>query len=90
MEKQDLHKTLQELHGELLQIELVDENGRQKLRQLKADIKELLEKKEGHHPQKLKQLVERLREGIKILEVSHPTATGVMDRTINMLARMGI
>jgi hypothetical protein len=35
-------------------------------------------------------LVERLREGIKMLEVSHPTATGVMDRTINMLARMGI
>jgi len=90
MDRQHLHKTLQELHGELLQIELVDENGRQKLRQLKAEIKELLEQKEGHHPQKLKQLVERLREGIKILEVSHPTVTGVMDRTINMLARMGI
>ena len=90
MYRQHLQNTLQHLHSELLQIELVDENGRQKLRQLAADIQELLEQKEGHHPQKLKQLVERLREGIKLVEVSHPTATGVMDRTINMLARMGI
>lgn len=90
MGNQDLHKTLQELHGELLKIELVDENGRQKLRQLGADVQELLGQKEGHHPQKLKQFVERLREGIKLIEVSHPTATGVMGRTINMLARMGI
>jgi hypothetical protein len=90
MDKPDLRSTLQQLHTELLPIEFVDANDRRKMRQVMADIQELLKQKEGHPPEKLKQLVVRLREGIKMIEVSHPTATGVMDRTINMLARMGI
>ncbi len=90
MDRQHLQKTLQHLHGELLQIELADEQAQQKLQQLAADTQALLEQNEDHPPHKLKQLVEQLREGIKLIEVSHPTATGVMGRTINMLARMGI
>jgi len=89
MDRQKLDQTLQQLHSELLQIKLVDANDRQRLQQLMTDVKELLEQEEApaHH---YKRLSDQLSENIKHFEVSHTTLTGVIDRTIKMLARMGI
>jgi molecular chaperone DnaK (HSP70) len=90
MDKEKLDQTLQQLHGELLQIELVDASDRERLQQLMADVKELLEQEEEAPADRYKRLADQLSESIKHFEVSHTTITGVMDRTIKMLARMGI
>lgn len=90
MDRHMLDQTLQQLHSELRQIQLVDANDRQKLQRLMADIQALLNQKEEVPAPGYARLAESLRENIKQFEVSHPTVTGVMDRTINMLARMGI
>ena len=46
MDKQQLDKRLRELHGELKNIESVDEEERQILEQLMTDIQEIFEQKE--------------------------------------------
>ena len=89
MEKQELHTTLEQLHGELQQIESVDENGRQILEKLMSDIEKLLEAGDSdqHH---VARLDEGLREGIELLEASHPRATMLMGQLIDALAKIGI
>ena len=90
MDRQHLHNSLQQLHSELRQVELVDERERQILEQLMGDIQELLEKKEGHDEQRYKLLGRQLKESIEQFEASHPTVTMLMGETIDMLAKMGI
>jgi len=90
MDRQQLDRTLEHLHSELMQIQLVDANDRKRLQQLMADVKELLEDEEEAPAHRYQRLSDQLSESIKQFEVSHPTVTGVMDRTIKMLARMGI
>ncbi len=90
MDRQELDQTLEQLHSELLHVKLVDANDRQRLQQLMVDVKALLDQKEEVPAHRYAHLAEQLGESIKVFEVSHPTVTGVMGRTINMLARMGI
>lgn len=90
MDRQKLNLTLKQLHDELLAIELVDADDRRRLRQLMADVKSLLDQEEEPPLSRVQQLAGQLGENLRHFEVSHPTVTGVMDRTINMLARMGI
>ena len=64
MDKQRLHDTLEQLHSELQQIESVDENERQVLQSLLADITKLTGSR-GQEPQHAyERLCERLKEGI--------------------------
>ena len=90
MNRQDFNRTLRELNEELLQIELADENGQQRLRELREDIQTLLEPEESSSSLRLEALRDRLGEQMRHFEVRHPTVAGVMDRTLRMLARMGI
>ncbi len=90
MDRQQLHSSLHQLHGELQQVELVNESERQLLEKLKADIQALLDKGEGNDAQKYKGLGERLKTSIAEFEASHPTVTTLMGETIDMLAKMGI
>ncbi|MGA9772849.1 MAG: DUF4404 family protein [Blastocatellia bacterium] len=90
MDRQHLHKRLQQLHSELQQVELIDDSERQTLEQLRADIQDLLEKKEGDDVQRYKLLDKGLKESIEQFEASHPTVTRLMGETIDMLAKMGI
>ena len=89
MDKQQLHTTLEELHGELQRIESVDERERQILQKLIGDINKLLEEGESdqHH---VARLDEGLREGIELLEASHPRATMLMGQVIDALSKIGI
>ena len=89
MDKQQLHTTLEQLHGELQQIESVDENERQILQKLMSDIKKLVEAEDSdqHH---VARLDEGLREGIELLEASHPRATMLMGQVIDSLSKIGI
>jgi len=89
MDKERLQTTLKQLHGELQQIESVDEKERQILQKLMSDIKKLLEvgESDSHH---VARLDEGLREGIELLEASHPRASMLMGQVIDVLAKIGI
>lgn len=89
MDKQHLDKRLQELHGELSQIKSVDENERQTLQQLMADIQEILEKEE-YSQSHSGPFEERLKYAIELFGVSHPRITSLMGQIADMLARIGI
>lgn len=90
MDKQQLHNRLEELHGELQQIESVDEHERQTLQKLMGDIKKLVEAEESDQHSVYDRLGEGLREGIERFEASHPRTTMLMGQMIDALAKMGI
>ena len=89
MDKQQLDERLKELHSELSQIKSVDENERQILQQLMADIQDILEKEEysQSYPGPFE---ERLKYAIELFGVSHPRITSMMGQIADMLARIGI
>ena len=89
MDKQQLLTTLKQLHNELKQIESVDENERQILQKLMSGIEKLVEAGDSdqHH---VARLDEGLREGIELLEASHPRVTMLMGQVIDALAKIGI
>jgi hypothetical protein len=90
MDRQQLHDRLEQLHGELQEIESVDERERQLLRTLMSDIKKLTEAAASDHPDVSDRLGEGLKEGIELFEASHPRATMLMGQVIDALAKMGI
>jgi hypothetical protein len=89
MDKERLHTTLEQLHGELQQIESVDESEQQILQKLMSDITKLVEAGDSnqHH---VARLDEGLREGIERFEASHPRATMLMGQVIDALSKIGI
>jgi hypothetical protein len=90
MDKGRLQTRLEQLHGELQQIESVDENERQILQQLMSDIKKLVEEGQTDQHHVYDRLGEGLREGIERFEASHPRATMLMGQVVDALAKMGI
>jgi uncharacterized coiled-coil DUF342 family protein len=90
MDTQNLREQLEQLHRELQQVRPVKDTDRRTLQQLMADIKVLLEQRDGYPMEKYSGLAERLKEGVAQLEASHPTVTMLMGQTIEMLAKMGI
>jgi len=90
MDKQQLHKQLEELHAELQQVDSLDAAERETLQRLRGDIESLLAQREDAPPHHYKGLAERLREDIEQLEASHPQATLLMGRVIDALANIGI
>jgi len=92
MDKQHLHNRLEQLHGELQQIESVDESEQQILQKLMSDLKKLVEAGESDqiHEHVYEGLGEGLREGIELFEASHPRATMLMGQVVDALAKMGI
>jgi NAD-dependent SIR2 family protein deacetylase len=90
MDKKQLHNRLEELHGELQQIESVDDGEQQLLQKLMSDIKKLTDAGESEHHHVPDQLGEGLKEGVELFEASHPRATMLMGQVIDALAKMGI
>lgn len=90
MDKQQLHKRLEELHAELQQVNSVDASERETLQKLTGDIQELLAQKESASSHHYKSLAERLQEDIEKLEASHPQATMLMGQVVDLLAKIGI
>jgi hypothetical protein len=89
MDKQQLREQLEQLHAELQQVDVLDDNEREMLQRLTRDIKEVLERKE-EHPQHYSGLGERLKESVAQLEATHPRTTMLMQQVIDQLAFMGI
>jgi polyhydroxyalkanoate synthesis regulator phasin len=88
MPDQHLREMLEQLHAELQQAGSVDERSRDLLRNVMADIHEVLEPSAAEaHPESL---VTRLREAVDEFEESHPALTEAVGRVVDALAKMGI
>lgn len=90
MDKKQLHETLEQLHAELQQIESVDENERQILQTLMADIQKLTRSLDSDEQHAHEGLGEGLKQGIEQFEASHPRATMLMGQVADALAKIGI
>ena len=90
MDKQQLHNRLEQLRGELEQIESVDEGEQQLLQTLVSDIKKVIEAGESDHHHVSDRLGEGLKQGIELFEASHPRATMLMGQVFDALAKIGI
>jgi predicted nucleic acid-binding Zn-ribbon protein len=91
MDEKQIRKHLEELHGEIEHTENVDERERDLLRDLKNDIRELLERSDsGGRVQAEPATLERLEEAIATLEASHPDLTNMLSQALNTLSNAGI
>ena len=84
-----LSTLLEQLHTELDSTEAVDEKGRELLRDLNADIQELLKRSEGEGADD-DSLLERWQEYIDHFEVTHPTLTSALSHLMTALNNAGI
>lgn len=84
-----LSTLLEQLHTELDSTEAVDEKGRELLRDLNADIQELLKRSEGEGADD-DSLLERWQEYIDHFEVTHPTLTAALSHLMTALNNAGI
>lgn len=86
MTDQKLREILQQLHEELERTKSVDENGREMLSQINADIQQFLDP-ERENPASLR---DRLQIAIDHFEVEHPAITTALSQMMNALSNAGI
>ena len=84
-----LSNLLEQLHTELDSTEALDDKGRELLRDLNADIQELLKRSEDAGSED-DSLLERWQESIDHFEVTHPTLTTALSQILNVLNNAGI
>jgi hypothetical protein len=81
---EDLHR---QIHAELEETELLDDEKRKLLLHLQADIAAALEQcEEEQEPS----LVERLNEAVDEFEISHPALTTAIGHVMDILSRSGV
>ena len=90
MDNQELGKLLEQLHSEIEHTESIDEKGRERLRDLAADIGDLLARSDNEQTQAQESVLERLEDSISYLEVTHPTLTQTLSRVLETLSNAGI
>lgn len=92
--RKKLQATLDELHGELGQVESLDPAVRRELEVAADEILQVLARPERERDAEAEvhadSLVERLREATDRFEESHPTLTGIVGSVIDTISRMGI
>ena len=87
---ENLRAALDELQQELQGLDEVDVELRERLEATRREIEQTLEKGEPPQQWEPQSLIERLQDNEQQFEVSHPTLAGVVRRTIDILAQMGI
>jgi Domain of unknown function (DUF4404) len=87
MEEKDLTSLLKRLRAELTNVKAVDEQGRQLLRDLDADIRNLLERSEDDADDSV---LERLQDSVDYFEATHPRLTQALSQLLNALNNAGI
>jgi predicted component of type VI protein secretion system len=91
MDKQQLHKMLEQLHIELSQAETVAGDELELLKSLKSDVQSILNRTEGEaSPQQYSSLGNNLRTAVQQFEVSHPALTWAMGEVLEILSRAGV
>lgn len=88
MNSQEIDKLLEKLNKEIEGIKPDDEKGQELLRELSADIRELLERAESKQP--ASSMMQRLEASIDHFEVTHPDLTAALSSLSNILNNAGI
>jgi len=83
---QKLRELLQQLHDELKQLESVDDDGREMLSHLNADIQQFLDPTR-ENPESF---LERLQSAIDHFQIEHPDITTALSQMLNTLSNAGI
>jgi hypothetical protein len=89
MTDQELHELLEKLQNELKQIDVTDEAGRERLRQLEADIRSLRERS-GENEETDESMLERFQESVDHFETSYPELTMMISQMMTILSNAGI
>ena len=89
MNDQNLRELLERLRNELATIEVNDEAGRERIRRLEADIRDLLERSE-ELTERDEPMLERLQEAIEHFEETHPQLTLMLSQAMTILSNAGI
>ena len=87
MEEKDLTSLLNQLRAELKNTKTVDEQGRDLLRDLEADIHNLLKSPDDDSDDSV---LERLQDSIDYFEATHPRLTTALSQLLNALNNAGI
>jgi cell division septum initiation protein DivIVA len=88
MNNQEIDELLERLNKEIEGIQPDDEKGQELLRDLSADIRELLERAESKQP--APSMMQRLEASIDHFEVSHPDLTAALSSASAILSNAGI
>ena len=81
---------LQQLHDEINKTQTVDDKGKELLRDLDSDIRELLERSEEHPGQVHTSIVQTLEGTVSHFEVTHPELTTLVSKLLATLSNAGI
>jgi hypothetical protein len=88
MNNQEIDKLLEQLKNEIEGIQPDDEKGQVLLRELSADIRELLERAESKQP--ASSMMQRLETSIDHFEITHPELTSALSSLLTILSNAGI
>ena len=88
MNNQEIDELLEKLNKEIEEIQPDDEKGQELLRELSADIRELLERAESKQP--APSMMQRLEASIDHFEISHPELTAALSSASAILSNAGI
>lgn len=90
MKDTELCKLLEQLHHEIEGAQSVNEKELALLHELRADIRELLERCEAEDIQSHPLTMRRFEEAIDSLAVNHPTLTSMISNISTILSNAGI
>ena len=91
MDDPKLREQLEQLQAEIRQSRSVDEEGKALLRDLDADIHDLLARsEEGEAVDVQPSTVDRLQDSLTYFEVSHPSLTALIAKLLETLSNAGI
>jgi hypothetical protein len=89
MTNQKLRELLEQLHTELARTDSVDDQGREMLRDLSGDIQKLLDEP-GSNMNADESTLQKMKQTIDRLEVTHPTLTMALSEIMTILSNAGI
>lgn len=89
MSDQNFRELLEKLHHELEHIEVTDEVGRERLRHLDADIRDLLQRS-GEQTEADEPMLERLQDTIDHFEETYPRFTMMLSQMMTILSNAGV
>jgi hypothetical protein len=90
VDNNDLCKLLKQLKAEIEETKSADEKERALLRELDADIRDLLERCEAEQVETHPLTLQRFEDAIDLLAVEHPTLTAMLSNISTILSNAGI
>jgi hypothetical protein len=88
-DQNNLRELLEKLHNELERVETTDEQGREMLRHLDADIRTLL-KRSNSEIETDEPMLERLQDTIDHFEETYPRLTMMISQMMTILSNAGV